>query len=161
AVIRTKKTRKGGRAARRDFAKIAKLMPLTARTEWLGCPQPRPITPRRGMKKRTDKLTIKAQEAIADARDLAASKGQPEVTPQHLLLTLLNQEEGVVPRLLAKVGADPKRVAAALERELESLPVVRGAGVDVGVGRPFRELYEAASREAAKFKDEFISTEHF
>src|SRR5262249_885089 len=50
---------------------------------------------------------------------------------------------------------------AALERELELLPVVRGAGVDVGVARAFRELYEAASREAGKFKDEFISTEHF
>jgi len=110
---------------------------------------------------RTDKLTIKAQEAIADARELAAGKGHPEITPAHLLFSLLAQEEGVVPRLLAKVGADPKRVQTELERELESLPVVRGAGVDVGVGRPFRELYEAATREAGKFKDEFISTEHF
>jgi ATP-dependent Clp protease ATP-binding subunit ClpB len=110
---------------------------------------------------RTDKLTIKAQEAIADARDLAAGKGHPEVTPAHLLSALIAQDEGVVPRLLAKVGADPQRVQAALERELEGQPVVRGAGVDVGVGRAFRELYEAAAREAGKFKDEFISTEHF
>jgi ATP-dependent Clp protease ATP-binding subunit ClpB len=110
---------------------------------------------------RTDKLTIKAQEGIADARELAAGKGHPEITPVHLLHALLGQEEGVVPRLLAKVGADPRQVQTSLERELETLPVVRGAGVDVGVGRAFRELYEAASREAGKFKDEFISTEHF
>ncbi len=110
---------------------------------------------------RTDRLTIKAQEAVADARDLAAGRGNPEITSEHLLLALLNQEEGVVPRLLAKVGADPKRVAAAAERELESQPVVRGAGLDVGVGRRFRELYEAATREAGKFKDEYVSTEHF
>jgi ATP-dependent Clp protease ATP-binding subunit ClpB len=110
---------------------------------------------------RTDKLTIKAQEAIADARDLAAGRGNPELGSDHLLLALLGQEEGVVPRLLAKVGADPKRVATAVERELESQPVVRGAGLEVGLGRRFRELYEHASKEAAKFKDDYISTEHF
>ena len=110
---------------------------------------------------RTDKLTIKAQEAIADARDLAAGKGHPEITPTHLFITLLGQEEGVVPRLLAKVGADPKRIQNELDRELDSLPVVRGAGAEVGAGRAFRQLYDAAAREAGKFKDEFISTEHF
>jgi ATP-dependent Clp protease ATP-binding subunit ClpB len=110
---------------------------------------------------RTDKLTIKAQEAVADARDLAAGRGNPEISSDHLLLALLGQEEGVVPRILAKVGADPKGVAAALEKELESQPVVRGAGLEVGIGRRFRELYEAATREAGKFKDEYISTEHF
>jgi ATP-dependent Clp protease ATP-binding subunit ClpB len=110
---------------------------------------------------RTDKLTIKAQEAIADARELAAGRGHPEIGSEHLLHALLQQEEGVVPRLAGKVGADPRRLLAALERELESQPVVRGAGLEVGIGRRFRELYEAATREAGKFKDEFVSTEHF
>src|SRR5688500_11135322 len=97
---------------------------------------------------RTDKLTIKAQEAIADARDLAAGRGHPEIGSEHLLYALLNQDEGVVPRLTAKVGADPQRLTAAVEKELEALPVVRGAGLEVGVGRRFRELYEAAVKEA-------------
>jgi ATP-dependent Clp protease ATP-binding subunit ClpB len=110
---------------------------------------------------RTDKLTIKAQEALADARDLAAGKGHPEIVPEHLLSALLAQEEGVVPRVLAKVGVDPRALAADVERELEGMPVVRGAGVDVGVGRKFRELYEGATREAHKFKDDYVSTEHF
>ncbi len=110
---------------------------------------------------RTDKLTIKAQEALADARDLAAGRGNPEITSDHLLLSLLRQEEGVVPRILAKVGADPKAVAAAVEQELEGQTVVKGAGLEVGIGRKFRELYEAASKEAGKFKDEYVSTEHF
>ncbi len=113
------------------------------------------------MAMRTDKLTIKAQEAVADARDLAAAKGHPEIAAEHLLLTLLGQEEGVVPRLTALVGADPRALAAATERELESVPVVRGAGADVGVSRAFKALYEAAAKEAGKFKDEYISTEHF
>jgi ATP-dependent Clp protease ATP-binding subunit ClpB len=110
---------------------------------------------------RTDKLTIKAQEAVADARDLAAGRGHPEIGSEHLLYALLKQEEGVVPRLCAKVGADPKRLLTRLEQILESQPVVRGAGLEVGVGRRFRELYETAVKEAAKFKDEYVSTEHF
>jgi ATP-dependent Clp protease ATP-binding subunit ClpB len=110
---------------------------------------------------RTDKLTIKAQEAVADARDLAAGRGHPEIGGEHLLHALLQQEDGVVPRLCAKVGADPRRLVTRLDRELESLPVVRGAGLEVGVGRRFRELYETAVKEASKFKDEFVSTEHF
>jgi ATP-dependent Clp protease ATP-binding subunit ClpB len=110
---------------------------------------------------RTDKLTIKAQEALSDARDLAASKGHPEVTAEHLALSLFMQEDGVVPRVAARAGADPKSVAAQLERELDNLPVVRGAGVDVGIGRSLKALYEAAAKEAGKFKDEYISSEHF
>jgi ATP-dependent Clp protease ATP-binding subunit ClpB len=110
---------------------------------------------------RTDKLTIKAQEALADARDLAAGKGNPEVTAEHVLLALLNQEGGVVPRVCARAGAEPRALAGEVERELENLPVVKGAGVDVGVGRSLKALYEAAAKEAGKFKDEYISSEHF
>jgi ATP-dependent Clp protease ATP-binding subunit ClpB len=110
---------------------------------------------------RTDKLTIKAQEALADARDLAAGRGHPEVTAEHVFAALLAQEGGVVPRLAARAGADPRVLAQAVESALEDLPVVKGAGVDVGVGRSLKALYEAAVKEAAKFKDEFVSTEHF
>jgi ATP-dependent Clp protease ATP-binding subunit ClpB len=110
---------------------------------------------------RADKLTIKAQEALADARDLAAGKGHAEVAPEHLLLALVNQEEGVVPRVLTKIGADPRALAGAVEKELASLPVARGASMDVGFGRRFKDLFDQASKEAAKFKDEYISTEHF
>src|SRR5262249_50251474 len=93
---------------------LASRGPLPHPAKWLGC-----------VSMRTDKLTIKAQEAVADVRDIAAGRGNPEIASDHLLLALLNQEEGVVPRLLAKVGADPKQVAAAVEKELESQPVVR------------------------------------
>jgi ATP-dependent Clp protease ATP-binding subunit ClpB len=110
---------------------------------------------------RTDKLTIKAQEAIASARELAAGRGHPEIDGLHLLHALLTQGEGVVPRLAAKVGADPRRLATSVERELEALPTVQGAGLEVGVGRRFRELYEGAVKEASRFKDVYVSTEHF
>jgi ATP-dependent Clp protease ATP-binding subunit ClpB len=113
------------------------------------------------MAPRSDKLTIKAQEAIADARDLAAGKGHPEVGAEHALLALLAQDEGVVPRILGKIGADPRAIAAKVEEFLATLPVVKGAGVDVGVGKSFRTLYDGAAKEAGKFKDDYVSTEHF
>src|SRR5262249_2037042 len=98
---------------------------------------------------RTEKLTIKAQEALADARDVAAGRGHPEITALPLLVALLQQEDGVAPRLLAKLGADPKAILREAERELEGLPTVRGAGLEVGIGRSFRELYDAAAKQAA------------
>ena len=109
---------------------------------------------------RTDRLTIKAQEALADARDHAGGKGHSELAPEHLLLALLDQREGVVPRLLERVGARAGSVGAAVERALDSLPVVRGAALEVTLSRRMRELHDGATREAAAFKDEFVSTEH-
>jgi ATP-dependent Clp protease ATP-binding subunit ClpB len=108
-----------------------------------------------------DKLTVKAQEAIAASRDVAMSMHHAEVRPEHLLVALLEQEGGVVPRILAKIGADPRVVRTDLDHALEKLPRARGAALDVDAGRPFKDVWEQAGREAAAMKDEFISTEHF
>ena len=110
---------------------------------------------------RFDNLTVKAQEALAAARDLAASKRHSEVQPEHLLGALLAQEGGLVPRVLGKLGADPRVVAADLETAYGKMPQVSGAGLEVGISRGLRELWENAAKEAAKLKDEFLSTEHF
>jgi ATP-dependent Clp protease ATP-binding subunit ClpB len=110
---------------------------------------------------RTDKLTIKAQEALADARELASGRGNPEITAEHLLVALLGQDGGVVPRLVARAGTDPRALSQGLERELANLPVARGAGVDLGAARSLRVAFDAAAKEAGKFKDEYISSEHF
>ncbi|HEX8113522.1 MAG TPA: AAA family ATPase, partial [Kofleriaceae bacterium] len=108
-----------------------------------------------------DKLTVKAQEAIAASRDVAMSLHHAEVRPEHLLVALLEQEGGVVPRILAKIGADPRVVRADLDRALEKLPRARGAALDVEAGRAFKDVWEQAGREAEAMKDEYISTEHF
>jgi len=110
---------------------------------------------------RFDNLTVKAQEALAAARDLAIGKRHGEVQPEHLLGALLAQDGGLVPRVLGKLGADPRVVAADLEKAYGRLPQVTGAGIEVGLSRALKELWEAAAKEAEKLKDEFLSTEHF
>ncbi|MFH0901325.1 MAG: AAA family ATPase, partial [Pseudomonadota bacterium] len=110
---------------------------------------------------RNDKLTIKAQEALVDARDLASGKGHHEILPEHVLLALLAQNDGVVPKILAKIGASTSQLRAEIDRELGSQPVVQGSGFEVAPGRLFQQLFETSAREARKFKDEYVSTEHF
>jgi ATP-dependent Clp protease ATP-binding subunit ClpB len=109
---------------------------------------------------RLDKLTLKSREGLQAAEVLCAKAGNPEIMPDHVLLALLQQEGGLLGPLIAKVGADPRAIAAALERNLETYPRAHG-GLDVGLSRRGRELVEAAFAEAEAFKDEYVSTEHF
>src|SRR5690242_4191235 len=108
-----------------------------------------------------DKLTVKAQEAIAGARETAMAMHHAEVRPEHLLVALLEQEGGVVPRILAKIGADARVVRSDLGRAFEKFPRAHGAALDIDAGRAFKDVWEQAGREAEAMKDEFISTEHF
>src|SRR5688572_13103441 len=108
-----------------------------------------------------DKLTVKAQEAIAAARDVAMARHHAEVAPEHLLVALLEQEDGIVPRILGKLGADPRVVRADLDTALGKLPRIHGSALDVDAGRAFKETWEAAGKEAAAMKDEYLSSEHF
>src|SRR3954467_10249956 len=109
---------------------------------------------------RLDKLTIKTREGLVAAQDLASRTGQPELLPEHVFLSLLQQDGGLVSPLLKKTGADPQSVADEVMRELDRLPKQQG-GLEVGFARKTRDLIEAAEREADKFKDEYTSTEHF
>ena len=77
---------------------------------------------------RMDKLTVKAQEALQSAQELAASAGQQQIEPVHLLAALLAQGDGVVTPLLAKLGAQPDALSAEVRREIDRLPKVSGAG---------------------------------
>src|SRR4029079_2868518 len=84
-----------------------------------------PSFPGTGM--RLDKLTIKAQEALQAAHDLAEKRNQQEMTPEHLLLALLTQEQGVTGAILRKLGIEPEALATKVERTLDDLPQVRGS----------------------------------
>jgi len=106
-----------------------------------------------------NRLTQKAGEAIETARREAVRRSEQQITPSHLLLALVRQPEGVVARILQKMGADTGALVAALERDLTTLPKVTGAAQQY----PSPELgaiLEGAGREAERLKDEFVSTEH-
>jgi ATP-dependent Clp protease ATP-binding subunit ClpB len=109
---------------------------------------------------RLDKLTIKAQEAVQAAHELAGSRGHQELTPEHLLAALLEQKEGVTGALLRKLGTDPAMIREAVGKALEAQPQVRGSTADIYVGRRLNDLVEDATRQSKEFKDEYVSSEH-
>ena len=108
---------------------------------------------------RIDKWTLKAQEALQDARSLAASAGHPEIRPLHLLVALVRQQEGIVRPILERLGARPDAVAAAAERSLEGTARVQG-GAEPGLSRAMAQLVTDADKAATEFRDDYLSAEH-
>jgi ATP-dependent Clp protease ATP-binding subunit ClpB len=109
---------------------------------------------------RWDKLTVKSQEAMQQAQQHAAELGNPEIQPVHLLLALVEDREGVIPAVLGKIGVPIERLESDLHQAEEKLPRVSGVATQPGVGAALNQAVEQAFREAASFKDEYISTEH-
>ncbi len=110
---------------------------------------------------RLDKLTTRFQQALADAQSLAVGHDQQFIEPQHLLLALLEQEDGSTVSLLQRAGVNVQPLRAALVRALENLPKVTGHGGDVTVGRDLGGLLNLTDREAQKRGDQFIASEMF
>ena len=108
---------------------------------------------------RFDKFTIKAQEAVQAAVELAGSQGNPQVTPVHLLQTLLSEREGIVRPLLEKIGADRGHLERIVAAELSHHPKVSG-GVQPQADQELIKVFEAATTESHQMKDEFVSTDH-
>ncbi len=107
-----------------------------------------------------DRLTIKAQEALARAAELARSGGQPEVTSLHVLSALLEQQDGVVGPLLMRVGANPDAVAGEVNDALDAMPKAYGATAQPQVSAELSRVLDKAWSEAERLKDEYLSTEH-
>ena len=107
---------------------------------------------------RFDKLTIKAQEAVARAQELAQQRNNPELLPLHLLQALLEEKEGVVNPLLQKLGANIGQISQAVEQQLDRLPAA--TGTHLGVNRATNDVFTTAQKEADRLKDEYTSTEH-
>ncbi len=109
---------------------------------------------------RLDKLTLKAQEALQRAQELAQEKQSPQLEPLHLLAGLLAEREGIVGAVLEKIGANRARLADIVDADLRQLPKVSGASGPPQPSSALMQVLEGAAREAETFKDEFISTEH-
>jgi ATP-dependent Clp protease ATP-binding subunit ClpB len=110
-----------------------------------------------------NRLTQKSQEALHDAQTKALRFGHTEVDGEHLLLALLDQPDGLVPRLLAQAGVEPDRLRADIESDLGQRPRVSGPGAAPGqvfITQRLSRLFDTAEREAARLKDEYVSVEH-
>ena len=105
------------------------------------------------------KYTEKAQEAIVAAQRMADERNNPQIEPEHVLLALVGQKEGIVPEIIRKMNVDPAAVTTALKAEVEKLPTAYG-GSQAGLSPRLRAIADAAEKEAERLKDEYISTEH-
>ncbi len=111
---------------------------------------------------RFDKLTLKAQDAIQVAQGLAVQYQHSSIDVEHLVLGLLNQDEGVVRPILEKLSADPDGLKRALVADLEKQAKVQGSSTHgANMGSRLQKLFNDAFTEAEKLGDEYVSTEHF
>lgn len=108
---------------------------------------------------RMDRLTTKAREALANAQSEAVRRGNPELTPEHILLALVQQDDGAVPALVRKAGAQPKTFIDEFTRLVDKLPRVTG-GSEPSLSRRAAVLLQKAEDEAKGLKDDYLSVEH-
>lgn len=108
---------------------------------------------------RWDKFTVKSQEALQHASELASQHGNAEVQPVHVLAALVRDAEGVVAPVLAKLGAQPANIEAQAMDRINKLPKVSG-GAQPQLAPAMQKALEQAFKEADQFKDEYVSTEH-
>jgi len=106
-----------------------------------------------------DKLTLKSQEAVAGAQELARRGGNPEIHPEHLLLALLDQE--LPQTLVQRAGSDPAELRAQADARLRNRASMQGAqNLQPQISNAFRKLLDGASDEARRLEDDYVSTEH-
>jgi ATP-dependent Clp protease ATP-binding subunit ClpB len=108
---------------------------------------------------RFEKMTVKAQEALQSAQEVAGRHENQSIEPVHLLAALVAQTDGVVSPLLARLGIRSEALSQELEREMSRLPKVTGFAQQ-NMGRALNDVLERAFQEAEQFKDEYVSTEH-
>jgi ATP-dependent Clp protease ATP-binding subunit ClpB len=107
-----------------------------------------------------DRFTVKSQEAVAAAQSLAANRRNPEVAPPHLLVALLEQDDGLVVPILQRLGADTAAIAARANEAVAALPKLSGQGEEPRFSQALAQVIRGAEKEMAAKGDEYISTDH-
>src|SRR5215216_4148753 len=107
-----------------------------------------------------NRFTEKSQEAVVRAQHLAEELNHSQVEPEHLFAALLQQDEGVVPQVLQRIGANPRDLLQKMQIELGNMPKVSGGGVQVGISPQLRKVLVRAHDEIQQFRDEYVSAEH-
>jgi ATP-dependent Clp protease ATP-binding subunit ClpB len=107
-----------------------------------------------------NRYTEKAQEALGQAQRLASEYNHSQIEPEHLLLALVTQSDGVVPQVLSKLQIAPQALQRELEEELQRRPKVYGPATQVGIGMALQNVLNRAEAQAQSMRDEFVSTEH-
>ncbi len=109
---------------------------------------------------RFDKLTVKGQEAVQRAQQLAEDRGNSQLTALHLLAALLDEQEGIIRPLVQKIGATAQQLHSAALVEIDRLPKVSGAGGQLSMASDLNQVFDKAQKLAEGMKDAFVSTEH-
>ncbi len=109
----------------------------------------------------TEKMTLKAQEALQDAKSIAERKNHQQIDVEHLLSALISQKEGIVLPILQKMGANVELIVSQLEGELDRIPRVTGRGAgQIYLSSRVNDILNTAWKEAERLTDEYVSTEH-
>src|SRR5579872_919679 len=109
---------------------------------------------------RWEKLTLKSQEAVQKAGEIAADNGNPELLPLHLLVALLEDKDGIVVPVLKRIGAGPEKLLSNATDEISRLPKVSGESAQPNMSSAFQKVMNLAFKQAENFKDEYVSAEH-
>ena len=109
---------------------------------------------------RFDRFTIKAQEALETAQNLAAEVQSPELGVEHLMLALIRQTDGIVTPILQKLGVDPTGITSTIEVVVQKAPKVQGTAVEMRIAPALQSVLDTGFKEATALKDEYVSTEH-
>ena len=109
---------------------------------------------------RWDKLTLKSQEAVQKASELASEHGNPEILPVHLLAALLEDKEGIVVPVLRRIGVGPEKLLSDANAEIGKLPKVSGEAAQPAMSPAMQKTLDSAFKQADTFKDEYVSAEH-
>ncbi len=107
-----------------------------------------------------DKFTIKSQEALSDARNIASENGHQSIEDVHILSAMLKQKDGIIIPVLQKLEVDPEDFRTKIDSLIKNTPKVTGVAAQLYISNELNNILDDSFKEASQLKDEYVSTEH-